>query len=118
MTNRSKAKGTQYETLIRDFLKQEWADDIERLPLSGENDRGDIANFRVGTGRHLIALELKNRTQLSLSQWVREAQVEAENYNAIAGAVVFKRKGKAAAGEQFVLVTLSDFLTILRASAS
>jgi hypothetical protein len=118
LSNRSKQKGTAFETLIRDHLKEQWSDDIERLPLSGEKDRGDIANFRVGTGRHLVALELKNRTQISLSQWVREAQEEAENYNAIAGAVVCKRKGKAAAGEQFIVATLSDFLTILKAAAS
>lgn len=118
MTNRSKAKGTSFESLIRDYLKEEWADDIERLTLSGSKDRGDIANFRVGKGRHLLALELKNQSRMALSQWVGEAQQEAKNYNAVAGVTCFKRKGKAAAGEQFVVATLSDFLTILYAAAS
>jgi hypothetical protein len=118
LTNRSKQKGTAFESLIRDYLKQEWSDDIERLPLSGEKDRGDIANFRVGSGRRLVALELKNRSQLSLSQWVTEAQEEAKNYDAVAGVAIFKRKGKGQAGDQFVVATLSDFLTILHAAAS
>lgn len=89
------------------------------MPLSGNEDKGDISNFRVGKDQqHLIALELKNRTQLSLSQWVKEAQEEAKNYGAVAGATIFKRKGKGAAADQFVVLTLSDFLTVLHAAAS
>lgn len=119
MTNRSKQKGTSFESLIRDYLKEEWSDIIERMPLSGNEDRGDISNFRVGSkGQHLIACELKNRAQLSLAQWVKEAQEEAKNYGAVAGVTVFKRKGKGAAADQYVVVTLSDLLTILHAAAS
>lgn len=116
MANPSKQKGTAFESLIRDHLKEVWNPDIERLTLSGSNDRGDIGGFRVGG--HLLAWELKNRTQISLSQWVKEAQVEAKNYGAVAGVTCFKRKGKAAAGEQFVVLTLDDFLTVLRAASS
>jgi hypothetical protein len=118
MTNRSKQKGTSFETLIRDYLKEQWSDDIERLPLSGEKDRGDIANFRVGANRRLVALELKNRTQVSLSQWVKEAQEEAINYGAVAGVVIHKRKGKGAAEDQFVTMTVREFLDIIHAAAS
>ncbi|MBO0676887.1 hypothetical protein JRC04_05380 [Mycolicibacterium sp. S2-37] len=117
MVNAAKAKGTAFETLITTYLKQEWSEIIERLTLSGSNDRGDIGNFRLNSGR-LIAWELKNRTQIALPAWVREAQTEAENYGAVAGVVCHKRKGKAAAGEQFVTMTLDDFLTILHAAAS
>ncbi|MBF4194587.1 hypothetical protein [Mycolicibacterium phlei] len=119
MTNRNKAKGTQFESLVRDYMKEEWSPLIERMPLSGNADRGDIANFRIGqNGQHLVALELKNRTNMSLSEWVREAQDEAKNYGAVAGAVIHKRKGKASAADQFVTTTLSDFLTILHAAAT
>lgn len=119
MTNRSKQKGTAFESLVRDYLQQAWSPIVERMPLSGNADRGDLSNFRVGTKQqHLIAFELKNRTQMSLSQWVREAQEEAMNYDAVAGVVCHKRKGKGAAGEQFVTMTLEDFLTILHAAAS
>lgn len=116
--NRSKQKGTQYESLIRDYLKEHWNPDIERMPLSGGKDRGDIAGFRVGEGRHLIAWELKNRTQMSLSEWIREAQEEAENYGAVAGIVVHKRKGKGLAGDQYVTLTLDDFLNVVTAAGS
>lgn len=119
MTNSSKKRGTAFESLVRDFLKEKWDPTIERLPLSGSEDRGDIANFRVGSNRqHLVALELKCRAQLSLGQWVAEAQREAKNYGAVAGATVFKRKGKGAAQDQFVVMTLDDWLTVLHAAAS
>ncbi len=116
MSNPSKQKGTQFESLIRDYLKENWHPDIERLTLSGSNDRGDIGGFRFGLNQQLLAWELKNRTQLSLPAWHREAQIEAKNYGAVAGVICHKRKGKAAAAEQFVTTTLEDFLLILRSA--
>lgn len=119
MTNRSKQKGTDFESLIRDYLKVEWSDIIERMTLSGSDDRGDISNFRVGgSSQHKIAIECKNVGSLSLAGWVKEAQEEAENYGAVAGVVCHKRKGKGQGGDQYVTMTLSDFLTILHAAAS
>lgn len=114
MSSAGKRKGTAFESLVRDFLKESWFADIERLTLSGAKDRGDIAGFRVNG--HLICWELKNRAQMALSAWVREAQLEAANYGALAGVVCHKRKGKGAAAEQFVTMTVEDFLTILRAA--
>lgn len=118
MTNRSKQKGTDFESLIRDYLKEEWSDIVERMTLSGTDDRGDISNFRVGDGQHKIAIECKNVNSLSLSEWVKEAQTEAEHYGAVAGIVVHKRKGKGQGGDQYVTLVLSDLLTILHAAAS
>lgn len=118
MTNRSKQKGTDFESLIRDYLKVEWSDIVERMTLSGNDDKGDISNFRVGSGQHKIAIECKNVRSLSLAGWVKEAQDEAEHYGAVAGIVVHKRERKGQAADQYVTLTLSDFLTILHASAS
>lgn len=118
MTNRSKAKGTDFESLIRDYLKVEWSDIIERMPLAGNDDRGDISNFRIGGSQHKVAIECKNVRSTSLAEWVKEAQEEAENYGAVAGIVCHKRKGKGQAGDQYVTLTLSDLLTILHAAAS
>lgn len=117
MSSSARRKGSAFEVSIRDYLKVSWSDDIERLPLSGAKDRGDIANFRVGAGRHLVAWELKNRSQLALSQWVREAQAEAETYGAVAGVTCFKRKGKGDPGEQYVVMTVRSFLDILHAAS-
>lgn len=118
MANPSKQKGTAFETSIVGYLRESWSDIVERLTLSGSHDRGDIANFRVGNARRLIAWELKNHKAMNLPGWVREAQEEASNYGAVAGVVCHKRRGKTAPGEQFVTMTVDDFLTILHAAAS
>lgn len=119
MTNRSKQKGTDFESLIRDYLKDEWSEIIERLTLSGKDDKGDISNFRVGgKSQYKIAIECKNVASMSLGTWIAEAQTEATNYDAVAGIVIHKRRGKGQAGDQYVTLTLSDLLTILHAAAS
>lgn len=112
LPNRSKAKGTAFESLVRDYLKDEWSSDVDRLTLSGASDRGDLGGFRVGD--RLVAVECKNHTAMSLASWVGEAQREAENYRAVAGIVIHKRKGKGRAADQYVTLTLRDFLDILR----
>lgn len=114
LISRSKQKGTSFETLIKVYLQEHWHPDVERLTLSGSKDRGDIGGFRVGG--QLVALELKNCVSISLAEWIKEAQQEAQNYGAIAGVTCFKRKGKGQAGDQYVCMTLADFLTILKAA--
>lgn len=117
--NRSKQKGTAFESLIRDYLQEEWSEIVERMPLSGGEDRGDIANFRIGANsQHKLAVELKNCKTMSLGAWIAEAHDEARHYDAVAGIVCHKRRGKGQAGEQYLTMTLSDFLTILHAAAS
>jgi hypothetical protein len=111
VANRSKARGTSFESLIRDYLQHEWSPDIDRLPLSGRTDRGDIGNFRVG-GR-LVAVECKRHSRMDLGTWVFEAQREAEAYGAFVGVVVHKRRGKGRAGDQYVTLTLEDFVAVL-----
>lgn len=81
-----------------------------RSPLHGANDRGDIANLRSPFGK--VAVECKNVKQMALSQWVTEAEVERGNLDAVAGVVIHKRRGKAQFAEQFVTMTVRDFLAL------
>lgn len=126
MANRSKSLGTSYESLVRDFLRDEWCGDIERLTLSGAADRGDIGGFRVGG--HLITIECKYRSRkpkgeeplkpAGLSTWVAEAEKESSHYGALTGVVVHKRANKGKAEDQFVTLSLRSFLDILHAASS
>lgn len=119
MVNRSKQRGTAFESLLRDYLKEQWSPIIERMPLSGNLDKGDLSNFRIGSKQqHLICCELKARSQLALNSWVEEANAEAKNYGAVAGICVHKRKGKGQPGDQYVTLTVDAFLAILHAAAS
>ncbi len=106
--NKSKQKGTAFERSIADSLNTHLDDRIDRAPLRGTKDRGDIANVRSPFGR--VVLECKAVARLDLAGWVGEMEVERGNDDAIAGFVVVKRKGKGDPLDQYVLGTLRDFL--------
>ena len=115
--NRNKQKGTTFERSIADYLHDKWSPFIDRMPLHGNSDKGDIANFLIGQ-RHATVIECKNERQYKLAEWVKEAQQEAINAGCLAGIVVAKRKGKADPSEQYVILTLEEFLRCLRAARS
>ena len=112
--NRASAKkaGSSFERSIADAMAWNLQDDrIDRRVKSGAQDKGDIGGLRTRDGARLV-VECKNTTRLDLGHWVREAGIEAENDNAIAGIVVHKRRGKADPLEQYVTMTLRDLLLI------
>ena len=76
MANPNGRKGAQYETDVMRWLRNAGAL-CERLVKAGKNDEGDLVAI-VG-GKQYI-LELKNRKTISLPEFWREAEVEAENY--------------------------------------
>ena len=76
MANPNGRKGAQFETDVMRWLRSAGAM-CERLVKAGKNDEGDLVAI-VG-GKQYI-LELKNRKTISLPEFWREAEVEAENY--------------------------------------
>jgi hypothetical protein len=76
MANPNGRKGAQFETDVMRWLRGAGAW-CERLVKAGKNDEGDLVAI-VG-GKQYI-LELKNRKTISLPEFWREAEVEAENY--------------------------------------
>jgi len=76
MANPNGRKGAQYETDVMRWLRSAGAL-CERLVKVGKNDEGDLV--AIIAGKQYI-LELKNRQTLSLPEFWREAEVEAENY--------------------------------------
>ena len=109
----AKAAGTRFETMVCAWLAIHLADDrIERRRLSGANDRGDITGLRIW-GKRAI-LEMKNYGgQVKVGPWLDEADVERRNDDALFGAVIAKRKGTTDVGQQIVLMTLTDFVTLV-----
>jgi len=110
VVSRSKQKGTAFERSIADGLAQHLDDRIDRAPLRGTKDRGDIANVRSPFGK--VALECKNVARLDLAGWVAEVDVERGNLDGIAGFVVHKRRGKGDPLDQYVTGTLRDLLAL------
>ena len=76
MANPNGRKGAQFETDVMRWLRNAGAL-CERLVKAGKNDEGDLVAI-IG-GKQYI-LELKNRKTISLPEFWREAEVEAENY--------------------------------------
>lgn len=113
MTNTNKARGTKLEREMADYLAAELGDErIDRLPLRGNGDRGDIGGVRTILGLK-VAIEVKNHSRLNLAGWVDEAVTEAGNADAPVAVVIHKRRGKGKPAEQYVTMRARDFVALL-----
>jgi len=109
----AKAKGTAMENLVAEFLAFRLADDrIERRTKNGSKDRGDITGVKTITGGRVV-IEVKNTSRDSLPQWIREAEIERGNDDAVVGVVAHKKRGSANPADQFVSMTLEMFARLL-----
>ena len=109
----AKAAGTTLETDQVRWLQQVVDDRIERRARNGAKDRGDISGVRTfRSGR--VVIECKNYGgRIDAATWIKEAETERLNDDAIAGVVMIKRKGTTNPAEQYVLMTAADFAAIL-----
>lgn len=112
MSSANKARGTRFEREVVDFLAPMF--DTQRLPRTGSKDEGDVevrfSNFR-------LIIEAKNHKALSLADWIKQADVEADNREAKINVpcvpVVFaKRRGKSAANS-YVVMDAEQFVALL-----
>lgn len=106
--SKERAKGTNFETFIVNYLKQFYSQ-AERRTLHGIHDKGDI----TGTDPRLV-WECKNQKILNFSTWLHEAEAERINANAELGMVVCKRKGYGDPADQYAVLKLQDLITILK----
>lgn len=95
--NRSKAKGTRFETAFVRWLQDNGFPQAERRALRGTQDAGDIAGVAGWT------IELKNCEALRPS-FVDEAERESGNAGTSLFAAVMKRRGKSDPGEALVVM--------------
>ena len=80
----AKQAGTRWESAIVDLASRGWRH-AERRAKTGALDKGDI------TGVPGVVIEAKDVAKISLAEFLREAQVEAENAGALVGAAWIKR---------------------------
>jgi hypothetical protein len=111
---RSSAKqaGARFEREIADWLAANLDDRIDRRVKTGAKDCGDLGGIRVHKQR--VTAELKNCRDWRPGEWLREAERERVNDNALTTFVVAKRHGSADPGQQVVLMTLADLVAIIR----
>ena len=99
------------ERLVADYLAQHVDDRVDRRVKTGSRDRGDIGGLRHMGQR--IAVEVKDAARLELAVWQAEAEVERLNDDANVAVVMSKRHGRGAPGDQWVHMTLRDFVALL-----
>ena len=112
--NRASAKkaGSSFERATADYLAAHYDDRIDRRRLTGSKDRGDITGLRHMGQR--IVVECKNYGgRLMASTWLNEAEIERGNDSAGVGIVVAKRKGTTDPGEQIVMMTLANLVSLM-----
>ena len=114
--SRSKAKGTAFESAVVRWLSSALGAEpgaIHRETLHGSHDEGDVGGI-YAHGRRVV-MECKNHSRDELPRWLREAEAERGNVDALAGVVVSKRRGigESRMGEQLVSLTLRDFVAII-----
>ena len=108
--SRQKQKGTSFETLTVNFLRDNGFPYAERRSLHGTADKGDI------TGCGPIVFECKNHKTYSLSEWMRETETEKQNATADIGVLVVKRAGVGDPARQYAVLTLEDVTRLLKAA--
>lgn len=108
----ARAAGSTHEQSTAEYLATHVDDRIERRVKNGANDRGDITSLRVLGNR--IVVECKNYGgQIHASTWIKEAETEAGNDDAIAGIVIAKRRGTTRPGEQWVLMDVNSLIALI-----
>lgn len=110
MVNRSKQKGTSWESAIVDYLRENGVPHAERRALNGAKDRGDVAGI-VG-----VVIEAKSAQTFTLSAWLDEALTERDNDRADIGVVWAKRPRKASPGAGYVIMDGDTLLWLLRSA--
>lgn len=104
--NKSKQKGSRFETAIADYLRQAFPH-VERRSQEGIHDRGDIAGIPG------VVIESKNCQAMQLAEWIDEAEREAKNDGGSLGVVWHKRRGKGSPGDCYVTMTGRTFVDLL-----
>ena len=116
MGNRNKAKGTAFETLIKDYLIKENFSHARRAVLAGENDTGDIHGLTQRLSNREVCFQCKNQKKWDLSGWLDATIEQARRLKNALPVLIVKRPGKGAkaVGDSYVVMRLDDFVQLLR----
>ncbi|MGN7968991.1 hypothetical protein [Microbacterium sp. 22296] len=113
----AKDAGTRFERSVADFLAKRLGDDrIDRRAKTGAKDRGDIGGVRTPLGGRVV-IECKDTARADLPGWLRQAEAERGNDDAVVGVVVHKKRGTTDPAEQYVTMSLETLAVFLEGGA-
>lgn len=108
----ARAAGTRFERAIADYLAAHVDDRIDRRVKTGAKDRGDIGGVRHMGQR--VVIEAKDYGgRYTPGPWLAEAETERGNDDAGVGMVIAKRRGSTDPGEQVVMMTVRDLVSLM-----
>ena len=107
--NKSKAKGTSWESAIVNYLQQ-WAFKARRKVLSGAQDKGDIEIPELP----YLVIEAKNEKRYFLAEYIKEVLAETENAGREIGWVWMHRQGKSDPADGYVLMDGRTAIKVLQ----
>lgn len=109
----AKKAGSSFERAQADWLAARLDDDrIDRRVKGGVKDRGDIGGVRTIRGGRVV-IECKNTARIDLPGWLREAEIERGNDDAVIGVVMHKKRGTTDPAEQYVTMTAETFARLI-----
>jgi hypothetical protein len=108
VTNRSKDKGTAWESRVVEHLRLWGWPHAERRALNGNLDKGDVS------GLPGVCIEAKAQTRLEIPAWLRELDAEVLNSAASVGFLWIKQRGKTGAHDGIVVMRPDQALSLLR----
>ena len=104
MVNKSKIRGTAFETAVVNFLRANGFPFARRLALAGSADLGDLSLGDTPPGGPVV-IECKDHAKIDLSGFLTELDAECSNAGNEYGIVVIKRRGKNVS-QAYVVTTL------------
>jgi len=115
MSAANKAKGSKWESDIENYLNDVGIK-ARRLPRAGAKDIGDVA-ITLNSDK-VIVVEAKNVASVTLKEFLRQAEVEADNYESkyknVCYPVVMVKARQQGVGEGRVIMTLDTLLNLLK----
>lgn len=117
--SKQRAKGTKFETAVAEYLRLATGMNVERNPLYGDGDRGDLRGLKIKD--EPVTIECKNTKKLELSDFLKQAEKEAANNLSDYGIVIWKRPkigidNPIKTADHAVIMTLSTFTQIVNAA--
>lgn len=113
MSSKARAKGTSFETLIKEYLWSKGFKKARRSALAGAEDTGDIHGLE--NPNRQVCIQCKNDRSFNFSGWLNDTVQQAERLSGALPVLVVKRQGKGAksVGESYAVMRLDDLVSLL-----
>ncbi len=114
MANKSKAKGTAFETAVGKYVNDNGNGAIaRRLPLSGAVDKGDLEIYVPG-GRstRVITVQCKAAKAFDLAGWLADTEAQWRAAGSDDAVLIVKAPGKSI-GRAYVIHALENYVRTL-----